>query len=132
MNINRWIRLVALADADDADCSDAGRHVEEVRTNQRQMAANRRRVRPAPEPSPRLEVTSTELNLFVWTEYIPQDTIDCFEQVYGITRQPVNEYSSNEELYAKLNAGSANYDLVHADRLHRGVDDPPGVAPKTG
>jgi spermidine/putrescine-binding protein len=57
-----------------------------------------------PAPNPRLEVTSTELNLFVWTEYIPQDTIDCFEEVYGI-RVNQSEYSSNEELYAKLNAG---------------------------
>ncbi len=64
-----------------------------------------------PAPNPRMEVTSTELNLFVWTEYIPQDTIDCFEEVYGI-RVNQSEYSSNEELYAKLNAGGANYDLV--------------------
>jgi spermidine/putrescine-binding protein len=56
-------------------------------------------------------VTSTELNLFVWTEYIPQQTIDCFEQVYGITVNQ-SEYSSNEEMYAKLNAGGASYDLV--------------------
>ena len=58
-----------------------------------------------------MEVTSKELNLFVWTEYIPQQTIDCFEQVYGITVNQ-SEYSSNEEMYAKLNAGGANYDLV--------------------
>jgi spermidine/putrescine-binding protein len=64
-----------------------------------------------PEPSPKMEVTSTELNLFVWTEYIPQDVTDCFEQVYGITVNH-NEYSSNEELYAKLSAGSNNFDLV--------------------
>lgn len=64
-----------------------------------------------PEPNPRMEVTSTELNLFVWTEYIPQDTIDCFEEVYGI-RVNKDEYSSNEEMYAKLSAGGANYDLV--------------------
>jgi spermidine/putrescine-binding protein len=64
-----------------------------------------------PQPSPKLEVTSTELNLFVWTEYIPQEHIDCFEEVYGIT---VNreEYSSNEEMYAKLSAGGAGYDLI--------------------
>jgi len=24
-----------------------------------------------PEPNPRMEVTSTELNIFVWTEYFP-------------------------------------------------------------
>ncbi len=64
-----------------------------------------------PEANPKMEVTSKELNLFVWTEYIPQQTIDCFEQVYGITVNQ-SEYSSNEEMYAKLNAGGANYDLV--------------------
>ncbi len=64
-----------------------------------------------PEADPKLEVTSQELNLFVWTEYIPQQTIDCFEQVYGV-KVNRSEYSSSEELYAKLNAGSANYDIV--------------------
>jgi spermidine/putrescine-binding protein len=64
-----------------------------------------------PEPSPKLEVTSTELNLFVWTEYIPQEHIDCFEEVYGITINR-DEYASNEEMYAKLSAGGASYDLV--------------------
>jgi spermidine/putrescine-binding protein len=64
-----------------------------------------------PEPNPKMEVTSKTLNLYVWTEYIPQDHIDCFELVYGVT---VNreEYSSNEEMYAKLSAGSTGYDLA--------------------
>src|SRR5262249_8114773 len=64
-----------------------------------------------PEPSPKLEVTSKELNLFVWTEYIPQDIIDCFEAVYGVKINRA-ENSQNEEMYAKLSAGGANYDLV--------------------
>jgi spermidine/putrescine-binding protein len=64
-----------------------------------------------PEPNPRMEVTSTELNLFVWTEYFPQDMLDCFELVYGITLNR-DEYSSNEEMYAKLSAGGTNYDLA--------------------
>ena len=64
-----------------------------------------------PEPNPRVEVTSTELNLFVWTEYIPEEHVECFEQVYGITVN-YNEYSSNEEMYTKLQAGGAGYDLV--------------------
>jgi spermidine/putrescine-binding protein len=64
-----------------------------------------------PEPQPKLEVKSKDLNLFVWTEYIPQDAIDCFEAVYGINVSR-KEYSSNEEMYASLSAGSANYDLV--------------------
>ncbi len=64
-----------------------------------------------PEPNPRLDVTSTELNLFVWTEYFPQDMLDCFELVYGIKLNR-DEYSSNEEMYAKLSAGGAAYDLA--------------------
>jgi spermidine/putrescine-binding protein len=64
-----------------------------------------------PEPSPRVPVTSTEISLFVWTEYIPQDIIDCFELVYGIQVNR-DEFSSNEEMYAKLSAGSTTYDLT--------------------
>jgi spermidine/putrescine-binding protein len=64
-----------------------------------------------PPATPKMEVTSTELNLFVWTEYIPQEMIDCFELVYGV-RVNRDEYSSNEEMYAKLSAGGAGYDLV--------------------
>ncbi len=64
-----------------------------------------------PEPEPRLEVASKELNLFVWTEYIPTEWKTCFEQVYGV-RINHDEYSSNEEMYAKLAAGGTNYDLV--------------------
>ncbi len=64
-----------------------------------------------PEPNPRMEVTSTELNIFVWTEYFPQDMLDCFELVYGIKLNR-DEYSNNEEMYAKISAGGASYDLV--------------------
>lgn len=64
-----------------------------------------------PEPEPRMEFSSEEVNLFVWTEYIPQDIIDCFEMVYGVTVNR-DEYSTNEEMYAKISAGSSNYDLV--------------------
>ena len=64
-----------------------------------------------PEPSPRMEVTSTELNIFVWTEYFPQDMLDCFELVYDIKLNR-DEYSSNEEMYAKVSAGGSAYDLV--------------------
>ena len=64
-----------------------------------------------PEPDPRIEVTSKELNLFVWTEYIPTEWKACFEEVYGVKINH-DEYSSNEEMYAKLSAGGTNYDLV--------------------
>lgn len=64
-----------------------------------------------PEPSPRLEVTSEELNLYVWTEYVPQDIVDCFELVYGV-KVNVDNYSSAEEMYAKLINGAALYDVT--------------------
>ena len=64
-----------------------------------------------PVPNPKMEVKSTELNLFVWTEYIPTDMSECFEKVYGI-KVNRDEYSSNEEMYAKISAGGSNYDLV--------------------
>jgi len=64
-----------------------------------------------PEPEYPVEVTSTELNLFVWTEYIPPDMQECFELVYGV-KVNRDEYSANEEMYAKLSAGGSSYDLV--------------------
>ena len=64
-----------------------------------------------PLPEPKVEVTSKELNLFVWTEYIPPDIKECFQLVYGIQVNH-DEYSANEEMYAKLSAGGSNYDLV--------------------
>jgi len=52
-----------------------------------------------------------ELNLFAWSEYVPQSVLDGFTQQTGI---PVNyeTYASNEEMLAKLVSGAANYDLV--------------------
>jgi len=64
-----------------------------------------------PEPEFPAKVTSTELNIFVWTEYIPVEMVECFELVYGI-KVNRDEYSSNEEMYAKVSAGGSNYDLV--------------------
>jgi spermidine/putrescine-binding protein len=64
-----------------------------------------------PEAENKVELTSEELNLFVWTEYIPPDMQECFELVYDI-KVNRDEYSSNEEMYAKLSSGSTTYDLV--------------------
>ncbi len=64
-----------------------------------------------PAPQPKMTLTSTTLNLFVWTEYIPQDILDCFEAVYGVKINR-DEYSANEEMYAKVSKGSTNYDIL--------------------
>jgi spermidine/putrescine-binding protein len=59
-----------------------------------------------------MTVTSKTLNMFVWTEYIPQDIIDCFELVYDIKINR-DEFSSAEEQFAKLSKGNTGYDVAH-------------------
>ena len=51
------------------------------------------------------------LRLFVWSEYVPQDVIDLFTKETGI-KVAVEEYSSNEEMLAKLLAGGGAYDII--------------------
>jgi spermidine/putrescine-binding protein len=56
-------------------------------------------------------VTSKELNLYGWSEYIPQALLDEFSKEYGVTVN-YDTYASNEELMAKLQAGAKNYDVI--------------------
>ena len=55
--------------------------------------------------------TSTELNLYGWTDYVPQQLLDDFTAKYGI-KVNYDTYSSNEEMLAKLQAGASGYDVV--------------------
>ena len=52
-----------------------------------------------------------ELNLFGWSEYIPQPVLDGFTKETGI-KVNFETFSSNEELLSKLVAGGGNYDIV--------------------
>jgi spermidine/putrescine-binding protein len=52
-----------------------------------------------------------ELNLFAWSEYLPQGVIDDFTAETGI-QVNYEQYASNEEMLAKLTSGAAAYDLV--------------------
>jgi spermidine/putrescine-binding protein len=51
------------------------------------------------------------LNIFCWSEYVPQEIIDAFAKETGI-KVSVENYSSNEEMLAKLLAGGGSYDLI--------------------
>jgi len=51
------------------------------------------------------------LNLFCWSEYIPQDVLDQFTEETGIKVSTEN-YASNEEMLAKLLAGGGTYDVI--------------------
>ncbi len=51
------------------------------------------------------------LNLFCWSEYVPQPVIEAFTKETGI-KVNVENYDSNEKMLAKLLAGGAKYDLI--------------------
>jgi spermidine/putrescine-binding protein len=56
-------------------------------------------------------LTSDALNIYAWSEYIPQDLLDGFADLYGV-KVNYDTYASNEELMAKLQAGGSGYDIV--------------------
>jgi spermidine/putrescine transport system permease protein len=56
-------------------------------------------------------VQADELDLFAWSEYVPQEVIDGFTKETGI-KVNYETYASNEEMTAKLLAGASNYDLI--------------------
>ena len=51
------------------------------------------------------------LNLFAWSEYIPEAVLDGFTEETGI-RVNYETFSSGEEMLAKLLAGGTAYDLI--------------------
>ncbi len=51
------------------------------------------------------------LNLYIWNDYLAEDTIENFEKETGI-KVSVSNYGSNEELDSKLAPGSSGYDIV--------------------
>ncbi len=52
-----------------------------------------------------------ELNLFAWSEYVPQAVLDKFTEETGI-KVNYETYASNEEMLSKLLGGAAEYDLI--------------------
>lgn len=52
-----------------------------------------------------------KLNLFIWSDYLGEDTIPAFEKETGI-KVTVDVYDSNEMLEAKLLAGKSGYDIA--------------------
>ncbi|MEJ8545614.1 ABC transporter substrate-binding protein [Brevibacillus borstelensis] len=54
-----------------------------------------------------------ELNVFNWSEYLPDSVIKKFEQKYGV-KVNYSTFSSNEEMLAKVSAGGGIYDLTVA------------------
>ncbi|MFN2427702.1 MAG: spermidine/putrescine ABC transporter substrate-binding protein, partial [Candidatus Binatia bacterium] len=68
---------------------------------------------PAADPDPASPAARAgkQLNLFAWSEYVPQDVIDGFTRETGI-QVNYEAYASNEEMLAKLVSGAQKYDLI--------------------
>jgi spermidine/putrescine transport system substrate-binding protein len=54
---------------------------------------------------------SRELNVYNWSSYIGETTIKDFEKEFDL-KVNYDNYSSNEELFAKLQTGVAGYDVI--------------------
>jgi spermidine/putrescine-binding protein len=52
-----------------------------------------------------------DLNVYIWTNYLPKEVIDDFQRRTGIALN-VDTYDSNEAVLAKLQSGVADYDVV--------------------
>lgn len=55
--------------------------------------------------------SSKKLYIFNWTYYTPDSVIEKFEKEYGVDVD-YSVFASNEEMYAKLQAGGSGYDIV--------------------
>jgi spermidine/putrescine-binding protein len=57
------------------------------------------------------DLSSDELELYTWTEYVPESVISGFEERHDVTVN-VTYYDSNEEAIAGIEANPGTYDLV--------------------
>lgn len=57
------------------------------------------------------KASEKRLNLYAWSEYVPQGVIDAFESETGI-KVSMQTFSSNEEMLAKMLTGGGSYDLI--------------------
>ena len=59
-------------------------------------------------PEPQL---APELSVYNWSDYIDEALLDAYEEEYGVT-VIYDTYASNEDLFAKLQAGATGYDVI--------------------
>lgn len=52
-----------------------------------------------------------QVNVYIWTNYLPQEAVDEFQKRTGI-QVNVDTYDSNEAILEKLQSGVADYDIV--------------------
>ncbi|HEY9422846.1 MAG TPA: spermidine/putrescine ABC transporter substrate-binding protein [Thermoanaerobaculia bacterium] len=63
------------------------------------------------EPETGAPAEAGQLNVYIWTNYLPQEVVNEFQRRTGI-RVTVDTYDSNEAILEKLQSGVADYDIV--------------------
>lgn len=102
MKVYRLVSVMALLVLFAAACAPAATPTAAPAT-----AAPQATEAAAQPPAP----ASKELNLYGWSDYVPQQLLDDFTAKYGI-KVNYDTYSSNEEMLAKIQAGASGYDLI--------------------
>jgi putrescine transport system substrate-binding protein len=74
-------------------------------------ACGKKEQAPAPAAAQAPPAEEKVLNLYIWNDYLAEDTISNFEKETGI-KVSVSNYGSNEELDSKLAPGNSGYDVV--------------------
>jgi spermidine/putrescine transport system substrate-binding protein/spermidine/putrescine transport system permease protein len=64
-----------------------------------------------PTPGGARGVEGGELNIYIWSEYLPQEVIDAFSKRTGV-KVRFDLYDSNEAMLEKLQSGVADYDFI--------------------
>ena len=65
----------------------------------------------APPPEPELGPIEGALHIYIWSDYLAEDTVPNFEKEFNC-KVTVDTFESNEEMIAKLQLGGGGYDLV--------------------
>ncbi len=65
----------------------------------------------APPPEPDLGPIEPGLHIYMWSDYIADDTVPNFEKEFNCT-VTLDTYESNEEMLAKVQTGASGYDIV--------------------
>jgi spermidine/putrescine transport system permease protein len=112
-NQARHLMLAALAALALAGCGKAPEATPDSKTEPAKDTPPTAAASPAApaDSAPLQGDAEKKLNLFCWSEYVPQEIIDLFTKETGI-QVSMENYASNEEMLAKLLAGGGSYDLI--------------------
>jgi putrescine transport system substrate-binding protein len=97
-----------------AGCGEEKKQEEQAAAPAAEAPASEQPAAEATQPAATAEApagSGGELNVYNWSDYIGETTVDDFQKATGITVR-YDVYDSNETLEAKLMAGSTGYDIV--------------------